>query len=182
MIYDPATRTVLLYVSQGKVGGWASSLWGWDGTSWTRLADGPEPSISGDLLYDGRRVLLVGASGGTPARETWAWAGDSWSRLSPATDLPTLGIAGAAYDSSHGRVVVLLEGAARTETWVWNGVTWSRLHPAHQPPLSAGGRLVWDNRASGLDWYGSAGAGGSVPIWRWDGRDWTVIAKEGGVR
>lgn len=182
MIYDPATRTVLLYVSPWKPGGLASSLWSWDGTSWTRLDDGPGPSIPGQLLYDGRRVLLVGAPGGASASETWVWAGGSWSRLSPATDLPTLAMAGAAYDSSRGRVVVLLDGTVRTETWVWDGVTWSRLHPAHQPPLSQGGLLYRDRSGSRLDWYGPAEADGSTQMWRWDGRDWALVARERGVR
>jgi hypothetical protein len=172
---------VLLYTRPVKGAGPTSSLWSWDGTSWTRLADGPEPASSGDLLYDGRRVLLVGGSDATAPTETWAWAGGAWSRLSPATPLPALGIAGTAYERQHRLVVVLLRGAAGMETWVWDGAGWARLHPANEPPLSTGGWLLWDQRASSLVWYGPAQADGRTQIWRWDGRDWTLVATERGV-
>ena len=162
MIYDPSSNTVLL-TTYAK--GETDALWRWDGRSWTKLANGGV-AASGRLVFDGRRVLLVGQQG------TWAWDGRAWSRLSPATPLPALPIAGAAFDGVRRRVVALVAGPAGPETWTWDGATWSRAHPAHEPVLSPGGRLVGGGGA-GL-WFDGA------QLWAWDGRDWTLAGRKGG--
>jgi hypothetical protein len=173
MAYDPATRGVLLYLA--PTGG-EHQTWRWDGAGWTRLAPRTTPDIvMGTMVFDGRRILLVGAPfgfvQGQAVTQTWAWDGADWSLLAPALRLPLSVQTGAAYDPARSQVVALAGG----ETWLWDGTTWRRVHPAHQPPARLGAAMATDTRSSAVVMYGGHSAAGAAlgDLWIWDGTDWT---------
>jgi hypothetical protein len=167
MAYDPATRTVLLYLV--PLGG-SGQTWRWDGARWTQLQPATTPDVvTGSLAFDGSRLLLFGLPFG-PVRgqfvtQTWAWDGTDWSLLAPPVRLPAVTPFAAAYDQARGSLVVQLDYSTGPETWTWDGTTWNRLHPRHEPPAGSGAVAWYDSRARQVTLY-------KGDIWAWDGNDW----------
>lgn len=178
MAYDPATRSVLLYIAPVGAG---AQTWRWDGARWTELHPTTTPDVVvGSLAYDGGRLLLFGSPfgqvQGRAVTRTWAWDGSDWSLLAPAVGLPVANSIAAAYDQARGRLVAYLgDTGAGPETWLWDGATWSRVHPQHEPPARAGAAAWYDSRTREVALYGGtevASATAAGDIWTWDGTDW----------
>jgi hypothetical protein len=167
MAYDPASRSVLLYLVTGqKVTGAATQTWRWDGARWTQLHPATDPAVfGGTLVSDGRRLLLVGGT------RTWTWNGTDWSSRAAATSSP-VGSA-FAYDETRGRTVALVSSPAGGpwQTWSWDGTAWIVLHPAHGPPRARVSGLYYDSRARRVVAYEPGQPGAQT--WTWDGTDWT---------
>jgi len=150
MVYDPVTKTVVLFGGTNTPAGddSFSDTWEWDGVSktWTELHPISHPSgrTMNQLVYDPvtRSVVLFGGvtTNLTPLNDTWTWNGIDWTRHFPVSSpVPRNGPA-LAYDPELGGV--LLFGGAigaccsnnLNDTWLWNGVTWTEIFPADTPP------------------------------------------------
>jgi hypothetical protein len=178
MAYDPASRSVLLYLVPASG---TAQTWRWDGATWTELHPPTTPDVAmGSLAYDGSRLLLFGSPSaqvrGQFVTRTWAWDGSDWSLLAPPVGLPVAISFAGAYDQARSRLVVHLEyPGGGPETWLWDGATWSRVHPQHEPPARSGAAAWYDSRTREVALYGGAEVGTATAagdIWTWDGTDW----------
>jgi hypothetical protein len=183
MAYDPASRTVLLYVAQ-PAGTGGHQTWRWDGASWTELHPPTTPDVvNGGMAFDGGRLVLYGAPYGLVqgqyVTQTWAWDGADWTLLSPAVRLPVSSSYAAAFDQAQGRLVVLAvpTSTGTGETWAWDGESWSRLHPQHEPPARSRAGAGYDPDGRRVVVYGglSGGSAALCDVWAWDGTDWRLL-------
>jgi hypothetical protein len=83
--FHPGLGRVLM-AGGGGAAGTLNDLWGWDGTTWTRIASSGQPTRQAHgLAYDAARQRLVLTGGldqpGTAARyqDVWEWDGTAWS-------------------------------------------------------------------------------------------------------
>jgi hypothetical protein len=189
MVYEASQSRVLLFGGYLWVGGSTfqtrGDTWGWNGTSWSQLANSGPP-VRGEhaMAYDPQRgaVVLFGGmtAGGGYVGDTWEWSAGAWAQRS------TTGPAGRrrhamAYDSTRGRVVMFggetASGDAR-DTWEWNGSAWQQMDTsgpsasfACSMSMSASGRPVL--------FGGSGPAGLSQTVWEWTGSAWAELTSSG---
>lgn len=87
LAFDPATATTVLM--GGEAGlittSYANDAWTWDGSTWTRIADGPPARGADSIAYDvaSGSLILFGGQGrnGTLLGDTWMWNGNAWIGL-----------------------------------------------------------------------------------------------------
>jgi hypothetical protein len=173
-------QTVLLGgAGSGAQGGVFSDTWGWDGESWTQLADsGPGPRSGHALAFDNdrqRTVLFDGALRG----DTWEWDGEAWTQVAD-TGPPARKLHCMAYDSNRGRTV-LFGGVDPSgtvifgDTWEWDGAIWTQVADfGADPCVSAALAFKKDSVAL----FGGNNPTDPVRVfgntWTWDGRHWTL--------
>ena len=86
--YD-AKRGMLVVFGGSGPDGYFGDTWGWDGSTWTRLAEtGPAPRVMGAMAWDARREVIVmfGGRNGWPdgdLNDTWEWDGTRWREITP---------------------------------------------------------------------------------------------------
>lgn len=146
MVYDSATRTVVLFGGIGS-GGALSDTWTWNGKSWSRhTTTGPSPRWDAAMTDDpaAHDVVLFGGWSGEPTSlmgidpsvpvtvgETWTWDGKRWSRRTAHGPGSRAG-AVMVYDGT-ARDVLLFGGGTGSGTppfgdsWIWNGHSWRQL-------------------------------------------------------
>lgn len=179
MVYDPATRTVVLFGGTNTPGGddSFSDTWEWNGVTrnWTELHPASHPSArtTNQIAYDSATgsVLLFGGvtSNLTPLNDTWTWNGYNWTRHFPASTPAPRNGPGMVYDEAF-RAVVLFGGAVGTccsdnlnDTWTWNGVDWTEIYPGNPlPPARDGQNMDYDPLRKVVFMFGGAGAGGEL--------------------
>ena len=172
MAYDPLTHRILLF-QWGRVvqSQWVNQTWTWDGNDWTLLQPAHTPLlVGGTLVFDGKRLVLIGDTSDGARSETWGWDGSDWSLLANAA---SRGFAGpsAALDSQNG-VVVGFGGGPGDDTWIWDGVAWTRAHPKHSPDGTPR-PLFYDTSLHRV--VGFAGVGPITGIYEWSGTDWIAL-------
>ena len=150
MVYDPVTKTVLLFSGTNTPAGddSFSDTWAWNGVTktWTELYPTSHPAgrTMNQLIYNPatRTVVLFGGvtTDLTPLNDTWTWNGINWTRHFPATSPAPRNGPALAYDPGLS-AVVLFGGAVGTccsdslnDTWTWNGVNWTEIYPANTLP------------------------------------------------
>jgi hypothetical protein len=139
MAYDSVRGVTYLFggVSDSEGTAYPSSLWTWDGSNWSRIAEtGPPGREDAALAFDVSRNRLVlyggrarSADGMTFFTDTWEWDGSHWTRAD-TTGAGKLVHAVATYDPQRRRVVLFGGSAPRTDEmntrlWEWDGVRWS---------------------------------------------------------
>jgi hypothetical protein len=129
LVYDPATKTVVLF------GGVTTRLtplndtWTWNGVNWTRHfpISSPAPRNGPSLAYDptlGAVVLFGGAVGtccSDSLNDTWTWNGVNWTEIYP-TNLPSARNAQAMDYDAFRKVMLMFGGAADSGRML--GDTW----------------------------------------------------------
>jgi hypothetical protein len=168
LAFDPATRSVLLFVA-GTSEGAAASTWSWDGSAWQELHPLTEPTSLGPTFMTAvpgsKRLMLVTANVGGDGPDTWTWDGEDWT---PRQDLQwtalASGIAGLAEDAS-GAVIAFGAGSAGplSAAWAWTGMQWVRLamtfpappvDRANHPPPRQFASTAYDERHNQLVLFG----------------------------
>jgi hypothetical protein len=150
MVFDASRGVSVMYGGYITNVGYSRETWEWDGSAWTRRADGPPGNERGRMAYDPVRQVSVYASvmfsGGVYHPETWEWDGrgaGTWTARQ-VTGMPDLGTFAMDYDPRVGAVVAALSGlnnGGPSSTWKWTGTVWE--------PLDAGahgtvGSAVYD--------------------------------------
>ena len=94
MVYDGATRTVILFGGYGDPASSRTVMWAWNGTTWRKLRSG-SPVGAGfgwQAAYDpaSKQLLIFGAVGvlWPPPSWLWVWTGHSWRKLHTADSPP----------------------------------------------------------------------------------------------
>lgn len=175
MAYDPLTRVMVLFQwSRVDPSDWMNQTWVWDGKDWTGLHPAHSPTlVGGSLVFDGKRLILIGDTPDGDRFETWGWDETDWRLLASST-ARTLASPSAAFDSRND-VVVAFGGGPGDDTWIWDGSTWSRAHPK-QSPDEALRHLVYDAALHSV--IGFAGGGAITGIYEWTDKDWTALGSD----
>ena len=175
MVYDPETRTVLLFGGSNTPGGddAFSDTWAWNGITktWTELnpTSHPPGRAANQLVYDAatRTVVLFGGvtTNLTPLNDTWTWNGINWTRHFPASSPAPRNGPSLAYDAALGHVV-LFGGAVGAccsnnlnDTWTWNGVNWTEIYPNTLPAPRNASAMDYDPLRKVLLMFGGATSG-----------------------
>ncbi|HXA29959.1 MAG TPA: hypothetical protein VN193_14555 [Candidatus Angelobacter sp.] len=178
MVYDPVTRTVILYggdphfVHDGI--SYLGDTWSFDGRDWTELHPVHTPGTRAEAAatWDGAGSRMVVFGGYTdasgPAQDTWTFDGVDWAPQSPQHVPPVRHGAMMAYaDAVRG--VVMFGGLGNPpagstspylpDTWTWSGGDWSL--------ISAGTTATPQGRFAGVM---APIGGGAVMLFRgyWD--------------
>ena len=106
-------------------------VWGWDGASWTRLPDLPQPCALGSAVGTADGILVFGgwSDGFTPHDGTWRLTSDGW-RVVAGPYPPAR--SGAALVYLPDRQAAILSGglddqfAALDDAWFFHGQNWAR--------------------------------------------------------
>jgi hypothetical protein len=158
MVFDPVTKTVLLFGGTNTPGGddSFSDTWTWDGLTktWTELSPASHPSgrTMNPLVYDAANgtVLLFGGvtSNLTPLNDTWTWNGIDWNRRLPTASPAPRNGPSLAYDATLG-AAGLFGGAVGVccsdnlnDTWTWNGANWKEIYPANTLPTARNAQVM----------------------------------------
>jgi hypothetical protein len=88
MVYDPASRQVVLFGGDGGGGKpFLNGTWTWTGRNWSRLsaAASPPGRAYGTLTYDAADQRVVLFAGSEQALQVfpstiWSWNGSTWAR------------------------------------------------------------------------------------------------------
>ena len=129
--YDPNRKMVVV------AGGVApdnktrlQDAWGWDGRSWTRLADLPQPCALGSAVGTSDGVLIFGgwSKGFTPHNVMWRLGPDEWQTVAESQPPPR---SGAAFVFLPDRGAAILSGGldgafeALSDAWFFTDTTWA---------------------------------------------------------
>ena len=127
-----------LIVFGGLVDTSQHDTWAFDGTTWTRLANGPARTAP-CFVYDAaiKKVVMFGGydqESGTPQQgDTYVLDGTTWTLLATA-HAPTARYASAcAYDPDRGKVVLFgghddyFGPEATSDTWEFDGSDWTQV-------------------------------------------------------
>ena len=181
MVYDAAIRRVVLF-GGGPDLMWSydSSIWEWDGQTWTKrtAATQPPPRVLHQMVYDSKRKVVVvqggynyhSINGFVPIPDTWEWDSERrlWSLASPGPSSIVNPQPFMAYDPVRGVTVMVDSGSFPTQdgtTWEWDGAQWTELStplPAAAKPYLAMGYHT------GLGRIVMQGSG----TWAFDGSTW----------
>ena len=201
MAFDAGAGRVIAYLGDGEPGQ-EQATWSWDGTDWSRVADGPTTSWAGApdavVAYDAsrQRVVLYGLVAQAGANcwitstqcnaQTWTWNGKSWLATNPRHSPPPRLYSSMAYDPTTGRVLLFGGGSFLEpvnkylgDTWAWDGSDWTQLSPAHSPSPRGRATLVSYVAQSRVLLVGGGQESDLSDAWAWDGRDWTPIPSPG---
>lgn len=144
---------------------------------------GPSPRRYGAMIHDPvrRHTLLFGGATATGAllADTWAWDGFRWRPLPSAAAPSGRQLAGTAFDSGRGRVV-LYGGLSTqtTDTWEHDGTTWHLA--ASTGPTPGNPAMAYDEARAltVLVIYGGF-LGSPAETWEWNGSSWRPRAVGG---
>jgi hypothetical protein len=180
-VHEPS-RTLVLFGGQRPDGTPLGDTWGWDGRSWTLLAEtGPPARRWPALAWDpGRqRVVLFGGRDGkgrdgASLADCWEWDGRAWTAVPggpPGRDHFTM-----TWDARRGALVLFggWDGkAVRGDTWTRDAQgRWTLASGAGPAPRAAHG-AAWDEGAGRVVLYGGRSLGTFFDdTWLWDGRTW----------
>ena len=188
MGYDEISPGVGRIVLFGGIGanGALNDTWGWDGTTWTQLAQAaPSPArrsghaVARDQLQN-NIVLFGGQLDSGPNQylnDTWTWNGTAW--IQPpvvGTQPPPRGRHAMAFDSDPSvRSVIVFAGENNTgllqDSWEWDGTRWTEPHPA--PSARVLGATAYDAVRDQTVLFGGRDATGLLnDTWVWNGLVW----------
>ena len=193
MVYDPATKEVVLFGGATSSNGMIATLgdtWEWNGQTWTKMnpANSPSPRAGSAISYDEstRTVLLFGGieiQDGTlhTLNDTWEWNGSNWNQQYPTKSPVSRAGASMAYDPIT-RTDVLYGGMTSNsyvldDTWEWDGSNWRQDAPRTIPGGRAESAMVYDPVSRTIVMFGGLANNwtGSVALsdtWVWDGTNW----------
>ena len=174
LAYDPLTRQLLLFQWGRQTDASPLETWSWDGKDWALLKPAHVPDFFvGTLAFDGKRLVVLGASPQGNGLETWGWTGADWSLLNARHTILSPFLPAAFHAGTH-KLVVYGEGPG-DDTWTWDGTSWSREHPKRSPTAEVR-QLVYDRALNRVVAF--AGLDDREPIkgiYAWDGSDWSAV-------
>ena len=151
MVYDAATRRVVLFGGVYANTGRLADTWSWDGLTrtWTQNHPLTSPSPRRTMLaydYSAGDVVLFGGDyntnndTGVVLSDTWTWDGINWKRRWPVSSPSARTMGAMEWDSSWG-AVVLFGGVTGTttnttdnDTWYWEHGSWTEVPAAGNGP------------------------------------------------
>jgi cysteine-rich repeat protein len=181
LVYDPIRGRVLqLGGEDPTTGALRSTIWQWDGATWSVLAPNAQPAprsecaiasdpVRGRVVMFGGRHLTNG-----PLGDTWEWTGTSWQAIAVSSAPAVRAGASLAYDAATGEVM-MIGGATDADAWSWNGTRWYQ-HPT-APTLRRYAAIASEVRRQRILVFGGLGPSGDplADTWEWDGVSWQQL-------
>jgi catechol 2,3-dioxygenase-like lactoylglutathione lyase family enzyme len=128
--FDPAQGQVILMGGADAQGRPFADSWSWDGSSWTRLGDGPAVTPNSQLVATPRHGLASfgGWDGTQPTRSLFEWTGTRWE-VKESPDGPSARMETAiAYDAARKKLVLFggsdANGSKLNDLWEFDGQAW----------------------------------------------------------
>jgi hypothetical protein len=146
MTYDPTRKRVVLF-GGSTASGTHGDLWGFDGTAWTKISDGPTGLATPTIAVDEARARLVVISSETTA-EMQEFDGTKWTKVSDPAIAKAL-TTDLVWDPNRRALVLFGLGAAYDETWVYNG-TFTKVSTTGGGDRLLQGHLFFDARTKAL--------------------------------
>jgi hypothetical protein len=181
MAYDAATRTAVLFSTEGLT-------WTWNGRTWTKQHPTVHPPARAlaSMAYDAatRTVVLFGGLTPSPTlrllADTWTWDGTTWTQQHPKVHPSARDVASMADDGATGNVVLFGGALPRPDsvsggTWTWDGTTWTKQHPATSPPARSDASMAYDAATGTVVLFGGCCTKLRGPLddtWTWNGTTW----------
>ena len=188
MAYDSARQRIVL-LNKDNVNGVWTSMWEWDGRTWTRrdLTTGQSIPVSFKVtaIPDQQLLMLLGNTNDTSwstLNTTWLWNGTSWHEQPNDSYVPGQRTA-AAMDYTRDGFSLLFGGRAPDaslsgRTFHWQGNRWLMLDPATMPLARQAHQIARNSDGSLLLMFGGKDAGGGYldDTWLWNGSEWQLQA------
>ncbi len=130
MTYDADRRQVVMFGGVMPDGRASGTLRGWNGATWTCIADDGPARFDATIAYDAARHVLVvfgGRAAGATLTDTWEYGAGGW-RQAQMIGPPASVHSAAAYDAGAGGILlhfVTDDDRAQPTTARWTGATWS---------------------------------------------------------
>ena len=167
MTYDPSRQQLVV------VGGVFSdqSTWGFDGTTWQKIADPIEEiSLGGDpeIIYDPeiQSLVMYYANANSESSDTYLLQSGVWSKQTLTTQPPGAMDSAFLYDPSR-KEGIWFEG---NETWTWNHTQWIQKNPTNRPEMEWGYfNMAFDTIHNEAILFGNG------QTWSWNGEEWTRL-------
>ncbi|MCA8974892.1 MAG: hypothetical protein KDC98_09225 [Planctomycetes bacterium] len=144
-----------------------TSVFEWDGSTWTPVSAPPTGRLMRTAAYDAARgvtVVMAAVPGTFPADETWEYDGSTWSmRLAGVDQRDAI-----CYDPVGQRVI-----STGQVTKAWNGATWQQVGNGSALPLN--GTLSTGADPAHQQLFGFSAIAAGNPIWSWDGSIWSQV-------
>jgi N-acetylneuraminic acid mutarotase len=168
MVYDPSTRSLIMFGGETTGGGSLNDTWAYDPTAntWTNLSpSGKLPYVRDchSMVYDpqARRVILFGGMEGATnfaMNDTWAYdpVANTWTNLRTPEPLPSRRtLQSMAYDPTTPRMIMFggwSNSGSLNDTWAYDpsGNTWSKLSPSGTLPYARQAQSMVYDPLSGL--------------------------------
>ncbi len=186
MVYDPGTHQVLLFGGARRMPdgtGRDSTLWSWNGSSWSSQTTALAEPANDAAAYDPERNRLVmhGGSGlgaGVELDETLEWDHHAWQLIRSAGPGARAHHA-MVYDAVRKQIVLFgsSDDTPDTDTWGWDGHAWKKL-ASDGPPARGVYGVAFDTQRGVTVIFGGCcarGVGLLGDTWEWDGQRWTHI-------
>jgi len=190
MTFDFAAARTLLQSSLAPANASVTSLWSWDGTSWSQVPPAGALALparsAGALAYDfaRARTVMFGGHDLVSRGDTWEWDGTAWSTSMPfaRTD------ARLAFDTARGaallfggidasRVPTTQPPVFLADTWEWRGGAWHYLQPANAPSGRAAFGIAYDAARGVTVLFGGVRSTSELAdTWEWNGSNWNQRA------
>lgn len=178
--YDSARHQAVLLGGSNTLDftGVNSETWGWNGISWSQLANtGLSARCDNAMAFDSVRNVVASFAGynGTYLGDTLHWDGTQWTDQSVSGPAPRAD-SFMTFDSGRG-VMVLFGGQSSgggilRDTWEWNGTTWAQVATTG-PPTRWIHRMAYDSQRGVTVMFGGAFPQGlRGDTWEWNGTTW----------
>ncbi len=133
MAFDPVRRRLVLTASQG------TTVYEWDGSSWTTMVPIAGPGPDGALIFDPSRGACVLVE---PGGSAWSWNGQHWAQI--YSNGPVLHGLAVAWDPAANQLLLHGRTAAGTmQTWTRATTAWY-LIPTPAAFTASPVSLAWD--------------------------------------
>lgn len=189
MVYDAATKKILLFGGGLSPRNDSNETWSWDGTDWTQEHPTVNPPAVDDagIAYDAiqHQVVLATTDDGLGSFDTWTWDGSNWTHKASGGPSPRA-TPNMTFDPKLGAVVMfggeaLSNGTAVSlnETWLWDGTTWTQQHPSLSPPGRNAAAMDYDATTGNIVLFGGQVFDSNTAFhplgdtWIYDGTTWT---------
>lgn len=189
LVYDPTTRTAVLFGGQDANGTYLDDTWIWNGATWTQQfplisppgREFPAPGMAYDAAT--KTVVLFGGLSNVDLGDTWEWNGTTkaWRQIFPATSPSPRGYHALSYDPLTKEIVLFggyHDSVNLKDTWTWNGVTWTQQFPPASPSARHSSAMAYDASLGQVVLFGGVENYNGPALndtWQWNGKTWTQL-------
>ena len=122
MIYDPASKKIILFGGNDHSDNIYSDTWEWNGKTWKKLSDtGINPRATFKMIYSKNRnsiLLFGGFDKDNIYGDVWEWKNNAWQKLD-VPEMPKMFFPGVTYDTKRNSLVMFGQCSAQGEGETW---------------------------------------------------------------
>lgn len=122
MVYDPASKKIILFGGNDHSGNIYGDTWEWDGKEWKKLSEtGVNPRATFELIHSRKRnsiLLFGGFDRNNIYGDVWEWKSNRWQKLD-VPEMPKLFFPGVTFDTKRNALVMFGQSSAQGEGETW---------------------------------------------------------------